>query len=197
LIAPNVVVSAAHCPILARCSERIFIGEDVSKPEQGRIVNVKETTIHPGYSEHDPFDDLTVLVLEENVDGVAPRRVASPETLADVATVRLVGFGNTDTYGSTGYGIRRLVDVGLASQDPKYGANPKSEFVAGAPFLDRDSCSGDSGGPAYVDVTGEWQLAGATSRSTKTALRKCGDGGVYTWVSVYRDWITSVGGRLP
>ena len=45
-----------------------------------------------------------------------------------------------------------MVDVPLASNDPKYGADAETEFVAGAPFLDRDSCNGDSGGPAYVRV---------------------------------------------
>jgi secreted trypsin-like serine protease len=63
--------------------------------------------------------------------------------------------------------------------------------------LDKDSCKGDSGGPAYIDVDGEWQLAGATSRGTCKARRICGDGGIYTRVHAYVDWIESVAGPLP
>lgn len=196
LVAPTVVVSAAHCPVKGGCSERVFVGEDVTKPEAGRVVNVQQTVVHPQYGQNGNFDDLTVLILAEEVGGVTPRMVAAPGALDQARSVRLVGYGHTDFDGSTGYGLRREVDVGLASSDPKYGARLETEFVAGAPFLDRDSCSGDSGGPAYLKVGGQWQLMGATSRATASAVRTCGDGGVYTRVPVYRDWIESIAGPL-
>jgi secreted trypsin-like serine protease len=74
--------------------------------------------------------------------------------------------------------------------------DPATEFAAGAPFLDRDSCNGDSGGPAYVQVDGEWHLAGATSRATASSLRPCGDGGIYTRIDAYEEWIRSVPGGV-
>jgi hypothetical protein len=163
----------------------------------GRTVGVKQAIVHPEYQPNNnerPFDDLTLLLLAEAVDGVAPRMIASTEALAEARTTRLVGFGNTDFWGTTGYGEKRMVDVGIASPDPAYGARPQTEFVAGMPKLDRDSCTGDSGGPAYIDVDGTWQLAGATSRATRNSRRECGDGGVYTRVAAYSDWIESVAG---
>ncbi len=81
------------------------------------------------------------------------------------------------------------MDVPLAGNAKKFGGDPRTEFVAGAPFLDKDSCNGDSGGPAYVYQRGRWLLAGATSRATRSAVRPCGDGGIYTTVDAYRDWI--------
>jgi secreted trypsin-like serine protease len=125
---------------------------------------------------------------------VAPREIAREAMLAGAASVRLAGYGTTDVEGTVGYGRRRVVDVPLASTDEKYGADPECEFVAGAPFLDRDACTGDSGGPAYVEGDDGWYLAGATSRATRSTFRRCGDGGIYTWVRAYARWIRDVPG---
>jgi len=122
--------------------------------------------------------------------------------VTNAATIgRAVGFGNVDASGSFGYGTKRQVDVPIASpscdgnvngqtDNGAYGCNATLEMVAGKPFLARDSCRGDSGGPFYVGNQNDgWFLAGATSRSTKSSVRACGDGGVYTRVDRYREWI--------
>jgi hypothetical protein len=188
LIAPNVVVTAGHCD-QGGCGNRIFVGTDVDDPRHGRIVKVRVRHTNPGYRPPRDQDDIAVLVLDREVTDVEPRAIATPAALRSARSVRVVGYGYTDTSGSTGYGIRRLVDVPLASADKRFGCDPKTEFVAGAPFLDKDSCNGDSGGPAYVYQRGAWLLAGATSRATASAIRPCGDGGIYTTVNAYRDWL--------
>lgn len=194
LVAPNVVVTAAHC-VAGDCSERIFVGEDVAFPGDGQVIRVLDAVAHPGYQPASPVNDLAVLVLAEEAD-VPPRAIADAQTLRAAATVRLAGYGNTDVASSGGYGRRRMVDVPIASADPKYGADAETEFVAGAPFLNRDSCNGDSGGPAYVQAGDGWYLAGATSRATASSRRPCGDGGIYTAVSAHLEWVRSVpGGR--
>lgn len=193
LIAPNVVVTAGHCQAGGCCS-RVLVGEDVDKPD-AQVIEVKESVVHPQYRPPAPTRDLAILILNQDAS-VEPRLLADADMLKAARTVRLAGFGNTDVFSSGGYGIRRLVDVPLAGSDPKYGADPDTEFVAGAPFLDRDSCNGDSGGPAYVQVHETWYLAGATSRATASTFRPCGDGGIYTAVHRYDDWIKSIpGGR--
>jgi trypsin len=194
LVAPNVVVTAGHCRA-GDCSARVLVGTDVDKEDEAQVIDVMDAVGHPDYRPPDPTHDLAVLILAEAAE-VEPRAIASAEQLEGAATVRLAGFGNTDVYSSGGYGQRRMVDVPLASADAKYGADPETEFVAGAPFLDRDSCNGDSGGPAYLQGSGGWVLAGATSRATASTYRPCGDGGIYTRIDVYDDWVRSVpGGR--
>ncbi|NUT53588.1 MAG: serine protease [Saccharothrix sp.] len=197
LVAPNVVVTAAHC-LDQGCGDRVFFGEDVAFPDSGRTVGVRRAVPAPRFAEEDPFGDLAVLILRDAAD-VAPRVIARPDALDDATFVRVAGFGNTDVDSTGGYGVKRQVDVPLAGDSPTYRADFATEFVAGAPFLDVDSCQGDSGGPAYVSVAGEWQLAGATSRAVKhrgRPVRPCGDGGVYTRVGEYEEWIRSVpGGR--
>lgn len=188
LVAPDVAITAGHCT-RGGCGDRVFVGRDVDQSAEGQTYTVRDRQANPGYRPPRAQDDISVLLLDRPVEGVAPRAIAAPSSLRRARSVRVVGYGYTDTDGSTGYGIRRLVDVPLATTDPRFGADPMTEFVAGAPFLDRDSCNGDSGGPAYVSSRGRWLLAGATSRATQSALRQCGDGGIYTLVAAYDDWL--------
>jgi secreted trypsin-like serine protease len=190
LIAPHAVLTAAHCA--GGCSDRVFFGPRVVPVEEGRLVSVNRVVVHPDYAPPTPYDDLAILLLAEQITDVAPRMIASADAAELAGSVRLVGYGTTEPTGVSGYGEKRRVDVPMASADPRFGARPETEFVAGAPFLDLDSCPGDSGGPAYVEAAGQWLLAGATSRGTIGASRPCGDGGVYTRVAPYVPWIESV-----
>lgn len=201
LVGPNAVLTAGHCH---DCATRIFIGNDVTEP--GRIVSVARRVRHPDYREDTYANDLMVLLLEEAVDDVTPRRLA-PAALIDAATDgRAVGFGRIDANGEFGYGRKRQADLPVASPDCRgesrgrsdgqyYGCHHGLEIVAGRRGLEKDSCSGDSGGPFYIEgADGEWLLAGATSRATKSAIRTCGDGGIYVRVDAYRDWIERIPG---
>jgi secreted trypsin-like serine protease len=195
LVARNVVVTAGHCQ--GACSVRVFFGLRVTGP--GRVFKVKNAVRHPKYGQDGQHNDLTVLILEEDVKAVAPREIATTDAANVAKVVRVVGYGNTNPGSTLGYGVRRKVDVAVATADcshdeVKYGCDPSLEMVAGAPFLDRDSCNGDSGGPAYVEVGGRWVLCGATSRATADSTRPCGDGGIYVRIDKYIDWIKSVPG---
>lgn len=191
LVAADRVVTAGHC--YETCATRVFVGPDITKV--GEVVAVRRAVRHPGYGTAG-HNDLTVLELDRPVSGVTPAPLATAEAIANATYVRVVGYGTTNAYGTTGYGKRRMVDVPIASTNcrpedvgKKYGCDADLEFVAGAPFLDRDSCRGDSGGPAYIAVGDRWLLAGATSRATTNSLRPCGDGGVYVRLPEYSAWV--------
>jgi hypothetical protein len=200
LIAPNVVVTAGHC---ASVATRVFFGSDVSKT--GKIVNVKERHRHPEYRQNGKQNDLMILILHDAVTNIAPRPIAAKTTIDTATDGRVVGFGNTDPFGSMGYGIKRMVDVPVASpacqgtfdgeaDNMAYGCDAGLEFVAGKPLLAKDSCTGDSGGPFYIEQSDGWVLAGATSRATNSAPNDCGDGGIYVRVDRYLDWIRGIPG---
>jgi secreted trypsin-like serine protease len=197
LIAPNVVVTADHCHDVTRVFLR---GNNVDEPENGEVVRVVAQHSHPEV-------DLRVLVLEKEVD-VPPRHVAQG---AEVEAAReaegkkiatLAGFGTIDPNGRFGYGRKRRVDVSITSLDCSgaghaklYGCLPGREMVAGHRGLLLDSCSGDSGGPLYVqNEDGEYYLLGATSRGSRDSFTTCGDGGVYVRVDLCLDWIRQVTG---
>jgi secreted trypsin-like serine protease len=203
LIAPKVVLTAGHC---ADFATRIFVGTDVTQP--GDIVKVKRRVRHPQYHQG-KHNDLMVLILDKKVEAVAPRRFAKKAKIDAATDGRVIGFGNTDAGGSFGYGQKRFVDVPVASPDCRgatggeddnvtYGCDVGLELVAGRPLLARDSCTGDSGGPFYVQDGANWLLAAATSRATDSSMSNCGDGGVYVRVDRYRAWIDSIAGvTLP
>jgi len=194
LVASNVVVTAAHCAREHDCADRVLVGDATDPRGEGRIIEVADVHVRDDYVRNGP-NDLALLVLREDVAGVARRAVASADALRDARTVRLVGFGYTDVGARGGYGTKRAVDVPIASCDPAFGAAAEREFVAGKPLLDRDSCSGDSGGPAYVETNNGWLVAGATSRAIKNSRRPCGDGGIYARLHVFEEWIESAPGR--
>ena len=205
LIAPDTVVTAGHC---ASFATRVFFGSDVTKA--GRTVRVRERVRHPDYRKNGKQNDLMVLRLDERVENVTPRKLATTKLIDAATDGRVVGFGNTDPMGSTGYGLKRQVDVPIASAacrgtsegEPDaaaYGCDRGLELVAGKPLLAKDSCTGDSGGPFYVESAKDgWMLAGATSRATNSAPNDCGDGGIYVRLDKYRKWIDGIPGvTLP
>jgi hypothetical protein len=196
LVAPNVVITAGHCE--GGCSARIFIGHNINAG--GEIVNVANAVRHPEYHLDGKHNDITVLILERDVTTVKPRTMATTAQVDKASMVRAVGFGNTDPQSTGGYGLKRMVDIPVASVScaldgpARYGCDEGLELVAGAPFLNKDSCNGDSGGPIYVKSGAQWSLAGATSRATVDSTRPCGDGGIYVRVDKYATWIRSVPG---
>jgi secreted trypsin-like serine protease len=202
LIGPNVVLTAGHCACGAPPT-KIFIGNSVR--DKGKVIDVANAVQHEDYSRGNN-NDLTVLILKKDVTGVKPRLTGSSAQINQATDARVVGFGNTDLIGRSGYGIKRQTDVPIVSHDCQgsvsgrddskaYGCDRGLELIAGKPMLAKDTCTGDSGGPLYIsDGQGEWLLAGATSRATRAAINNCGDGGVYVRVDKYLPWIKSLQG---
>jgi len=209
LIHPRVVLSAAHCQnsetppnVVALNSRGLHdLGENVEK------ISILKTFVHEGYRSNAqvPNHDIVLYILSEpartqHVD------VALEADLAAASQVTLAGFGNDDIYSTRGFGVKREVTVNLKavrrgaenleSEEARYGFESDDEFVAGSPVM--DSCNGDSGGPAYIadpEDTGQWLLAGLTSRGIREApgdLTPCGDGGIYTRIDKHWPWIVAV-----
>src|SRR5581483_3745449 len=176
LIAPDAVLTAGHCKKL---HTRIFVGNDVDG--RGREYRVSRHVRHPGWTGK-YANDLMLLILEKPVSGVKPRHLASGEMIDGAKDARAVGFGTTDLADTVGYGRKLQVDVPIVSVACKgkvngrkdgtvYGCHVGNEIVAGKPFLNRDTCRGDSGGPLYVADRGTWLLAGVTSRGATSPDR--------------------------
>lgn len=203
LVAPRVVLTAAHC---GAAVSRIAIGEKVapSMPTRTRTVGVTRVVRHPDYSGPPLYRaDITVLILGEDAN-VPPVPIATDDALRQAQAVQLVGFGANDPVRQSGYGIKRHVTIDAplimradgsdtSALEALLGFNGEYEFAAGRKGLGRDSCSGDSGGPAYVSDGGAHRLAGLTSRATSEAgAAICGDGGVYVMPRRFRTWIDAV-----
>jgi Trypsin len=239
LIGPNVVLTCGHGADPHQGPnggfDRVFIGANVvARPNDGRFVKVKKRIPHPNFSQHrnepgtDPVNklgwtdnnnDVAILILEEYVPDVPPRRVASSEQVQLACFIRVVGFGanEADEFDfPIGHGVKRQVPVPIATCDcgrttpndrVQYGCIVGQEIVASAKYNKvADSCQGDSGGPAYVQVGDQHFLAGVVSRAIRPSedtTKFCGQGGIYVRVDKYWDWIRSAaaapenGGVIP
>ena len=116
LIAPDVVVTAGHC---ASFATRVYFGADVSKP--GKIVKVRQRIRHPQYRQGGKQNDLMVLLLAARVENIPPRALATKALIDKATDGRVVGFGKPDPLGSSGYGVKRQVDVPSPPGLPGHG----------------------------------------------------------------------------
>jgi hypothetical protein len=160
LVAPRVVLTAAHCVENLDVPQVLSV---VFAPETARAlpserVRVIEGRLHPAWSAGE--NDLGVLLLAEDAP-VAPVPLEWSALPADVVgrTTRVVGFG-IDDEGRTG--SRR-------SGTARVTAVEAGRFSIGeAPGM---SCGGDSGGPSFLEVDGAERIIGVTSYGDLTCTR--------------------------
>ncbi len=208
LVAPRVVVTAAHCVVdqdlntdavirrLAPSEVIVAAGPlDMSQATDADAYEVTRITVHPGFPNDAPsdhptganrYDDLAVLVLASPVTGIAPVVIpdASEADAALVADTALTisGYGTVDADGRGG-GVLYIAET-------PFVARVGVELVAGRAGAP-DTCPGDSGGPAYLFAGGSPLLVGVTSRSSQDVDAACGEGGVYGFAPAYREWIAA------
>lgn len=203
LVHPRIVLTAAHCTPLD--ITRVFLDTRSASMEgvAGEIIDVDHVIQHPEYdTQLAPSHDLAVLILAR------PAATAAVEiaTTAQVATdpdVTVVGFGYNHPSEPVGFGTKRKVNVTkplTASLSPaqiealevEHGFDNAFELYAGRKGLGRDSCNGDSGGPAYVEIGDTTYVAAVTARAASSSEVACGDGGIYTRLAPYAAWLAQV-----
>ncbi|WP_434384561.1 S1 family peptidase [Melittangium boletus] len=158
LVAPDVVLTAAHCLEVfgPGGAYEVFLGERLPEDSgaQGRFVRVARAVRHPAYVPATHAWDVALLRLASPVD-VPPLALAAPEDegLMPGGLARVVGFGATKDPTLAG-GTRRQGDLRVTQVDA-------ASFRAGpAPAM---SCVGDSGGPVLArDARGQEVLVGIT-----------------------------------
>jgi secreted trypsin-like serine protease len=214
LVAPTVIITAAHCvynfdentweptDVVSASELGIVAGAlDARTPPPGTLYQVATVTPHPSYGQFGPADedglgneyDIAVLTLASPVTTLQHVEILPPDqvdaTLLDGTSLVISGYGLTS---------EQAMDMGeLYVAETPYRKRSQWEFIAGAPGSP-DTCNGDSGGPAYARVGDRMLLAGTTSRATYTAYAMCGDGGIYTLVPAFLDFVVqSAGGAYP
>lgn len=178
VVHPRLVITAAHCIVNAPDPDdpsRFFVvfGKDaIDQPSA--VTPAVQVGVHPDYGGTDCIKDcydLAYLVPEAEVNLAEgfPSLVTDQAEYDEFATrggeVLLVGYGRDE---ANNVGIKRSV----VSEIGSFLASGK-EFWAGGDG--RDTCLGDSGGPALLELPdGERRLLGVVSRG-----EDCGEGGVY------------------
>ncbi|MEL6181721.1 MAG: trypsin-like serine protease, partial [Myxococcota bacterium] len=158
LVRPDVVITAAHCLIEDPDNPEaisFFIGPDPERLDMGRSIAVASLHIHPDYDDFEIINDFAVMRLAEEV--------------TDVDTIPYL----TDPMNETFIGRQALfIGYGLTSVEPEEVDGKQSVWITITEMDDTtftysepgvNTCSGDSGGPALLEIDGTMTLIGVTS----------------------------------
>lgn len=155
LIAPRIVLTAAHCVTDAAFPDQleVLFGSSVSAPEAW-ILRVSHAELHPTYRQRGVGLDLALLVLEDAVDpgSVPPLSLDLQQRISVTAgaVVTVVGFGQADALNAVPGHKRSGTARVAAVQDQSFR-------IVKAPAL---TCHGDSGGPALMEAEGQERVVG-------------------------------------
>jgi len=168
-------------------------GERESKPELE--IAVEDVIIHPQYKKRAEFDfDFAILKLERPIDFSAyswlrPVCLPGSEPVEEeTGTVTGWGWTKPDIFSQSS--LLQSLDVKLMSHSSclsHYTPSQLTRNMLCARSPGGDSCRGDSGGPLTLLRRGRYELAGVVSWGISCAQPQWP--GVYSKVSVVRDWI--------
>ena len=212
LIAPQRVVTAAHCTSGSAGSLKVLVGTQLLS-SGGSILDVSSYADHPSYSSTtDRFDAAVLELATPGVDaGGQPLQLIGEEGSADDALwaagdpLPISGWGSTSEDGDVSNQLQearvpRVADS-TCGQSDYYGSafDAGTMVCAGLEAGGVDTCQGDSGGPLAASTSdpppvsennpSQWRLVGITSWGIGCARPK--KPGVYTRVAApaIRNWI--------
>ena len=194
LIAPKIVLTAAHCVQPGADYKIVEYGAD----KQPSLQDVKSVAVHPGFNmqamlAHRATADVALLQLSSPARGKTPSTLGLPNipilvgsrfTIAGIGvtvrgdgksggTIRAAGLIATGKPGSLQI---RLVDPVNQGRSDGLGA-----------------CTGDSGGPVFEDKQTGPAIIGVVSWSTgPNGSAGCGGLTGVTPLTLYRDWLLQI-----
>lgn len=196
LIDRDRVLTAGHCMEGAPANFDVLFGLQASSSlntseDSLDIVDTMRSAVHPKFNlpEGDPNDvdgygpgafyDLALVKLSKPAAAkYKTAAVAKTDTKVEKGErLILAGFGDTRNTNEP-YGILRRVETTF--ERPIHDAT-EFEITPG----ERNSCHGDSGGPAFIERQGKLMLLGVVSRGDAYCQRT----GIYTDVRAFGDFI--------
>jgi len=176
LVHPRVVVYAAHC---GDAFSSVELGSSIA-PRHARTVATQRCETWPDGFLPGAGRDWAFCILtsaQDDVPVVPPLMGCEADALVPDMPTTLVGFGESEV----GYGDKRSVTTSITAwQGDEVGLGGDG----------RDSCEGDSGGPAFVQLPGgQWRVFGIVSYG-----EACGDGGFASLMHLATPWIEARSG---
>nr|XP_022327667.1 LOW QUALITY PROTEIN: fibrinolytic enzyme, isozyme C-like [Crassostrea virginica] len=200
LIAPNYVLTAAHCVDGQRARNiRAVAGlHRQSDTSTAQIMSVSRIIMHPDYNGNGAGfpNDIALLELSGEVTSNRAEVIGlarGTNSFIGNPDCWITGWGKTSANSGTAEVLME------ARMDVIDNGNCADQWraVSGASIFDthiclqaegKSACNGDSGGPLVCNVNGAYVLAGATSWGITTCE---GFPSVYVRVSKYLDWINA------
>mgnify|MGYP005817202685 CR=1 FL=1 len=191
LIAPKVVLTAAHCVQPGADYKIVEYGPD----RQLQLKDVKSVAIHPAFRmdamvAHRATADIALLQLAAPTAGKAPAALGAPNIPVIVGgRFTIAGIGVTVRGDGKSGGTVRVAGLIATGQPGTLQIRLVDPLSRGA----RDglgACTGDSGGPVFEDKQTGPAIVGVISWSTGPN-NSAGCGGItgVTPLTLYRDWI--------
>ncbi|HWB81235.1 MAG TPA: trypsin-like serine protease [Nannocystaceae bacterium] len=174
LVHPRLVIYAAHC---GTAVSEVFFGDAVGEP--GFSIPIEQCQAHAD----GVGTDWAFCTLAEPVEDFAitpPLMGCETEVLQPMTPVWIVGFGDRESgeYGEKYEALTKLYEI-----------RDNEAFIGGD---GADTCYGDSGGPAYVQLEdGSWRAFGITSYAD---YEECGMGTWFSMMHTGMDWFESASG---
>jgi Trypsin len=189
LIAPDLVLSAAHCVGPGATYKIVDYGAD----RQPQLRGVKNIADHPGFNmqtmlAHRATADVSLLQLEAPKKNPSP--IGAPTTpLAAGHSFTVAGIGVTVRGDGRSGGIVRAAAL-VATGQPGTLQIRLVDPAGGGTRAGLGACTGDSGGPVFEDQHGKPVVIGIISWSTgPNSSGGCGGLTGVTPLTLYRDWI--------
>jgi trypsin len=224
LIAPKIVLTAAHCLLYTDNQEswKINIGQSSQDVSDGQLINVIGAIYHTKYEEKQSYDlldpvtleviksvrgysapgeseldsDIALLLLEKAVVGIEPVKLARLSTRLSTGW-RVYGWGMTSSYGDSTSNFLNTTSVDDATSEfSEMITDPMDNMIAA--YLEDDA--GVVHSTCYGDsggplVDGKGIVIGITSFSFAETCEEATPT-VYTKVASYRSWIYKASAKL-
>ncbi len=199
LIERDIILTAGHClgaPGWAQLEAHFKLDQKDKKGPVIPVVKQLRPWVTMPTDRAFDWDDIAVLKLKTPAPAnyQVANIITDPSLITNGMTLIQAGYGRNvvkDSFvGKSGTGIlRQKKQIVLESH---YG---QKEFLMS--IVGGGTCSGDSGGPAYIEINGQLYLAGVASRMTKNnrvmengkEQYYCTKDMIYTFVPTQMAWI--------
>ena len=191
LIAPKLVLTAAHCVQPGAVYKIVEYGID----RQPQLQDVKSIAIHPAFNmqamtAHRATADVALLQLEAPPKGKNAADLGVPQVpIVAGSRFTIAGIGVTIRGEGNSGGITRVAGLVAAGQPGTLQIRLVDPVGQGT-RQGLGACTGDSGGPMFEDRQGAPAIVGVISWSTgPNGSAGCGGLTGVTPLTLYRDWI--------